>query len=183
MRKTIFAISVVLCVLFCSNLQFAQTPAKEKAPEVKDLDGFYFGYEEFTGGIDPQSRGQKITQVVSDFQAQHIDLYQPSLVVYFNSPKEVKAENVKWAFGFVVAKGTPATPPVKVMEFKKQKAVFYYHKGPYSELPKIQEKMREFIKKKGYKVVYPYYNKYLNNPQMTAPELLETQLVIPIQSK
>lgn len=177
MKKIIF-ISLLLFV-FTGLMLFPEEAVP--TPTVKEVGGVWYAYMEFTG---PYTDMQKqINTFIAEFFGQGLTPAGPSLGLYFNSPQEVKPEELKWAFGFIVIPECTPKEPIKKMELKKQQAVVYLHKGPYANLSKSYEIAWKFIKDNGYKVIWPVYDKYLNNPMEVAPENLETEIVIPVEKK
>lgn len=183
MRNVISGIFVLF--VFCSFTMVAQQPAApakpEQTPAVKEVEGFWYGYMEFKGSYAKMEK--EIQNFMNEFFKQGLIPAGTAVSVYFNSPDEVKEEDLSWAFGFVITKETTVKEPIKKMEFEKQKAVVYLHKGPYDNLPKSYDTVWKFIKDKEYKITWPVYDRYLNNPMQVEPEKLETEIVVPIKEK
>lgn len=179
--KRILVVSVLLtAVLFAVQLLDAGTEDKNE-PAIKEVNGFVYCCMEFTG---PYSKMEKEIQTfMGEFFKQGQMPMGPPLSAYFNSPEEVKEEELKWAFGFEVPKGTKIKEPLKLIEVKKQTAAVYVHHGPYENLHKSHVMLSEFVKKQGYKEVYPVFDKYLNNPMQVKPEELKTELIVPVVKK
>lgn len=176
MKKIIFS-SLILFV-FMSLMVFTEEPAPS-APVVKEVGGEWLAYIDYTG---PYSDMQKqINAFISEFFGQGLIPMGTSLSLYYNSPENTKPEELKWAFGFIVSPDCSPKAPIKKMELKKQLAVVYLHKGPYENLSKSYELAWKFLKDKGYKEVWPFYDKYLNNPMEVLPKDLETEIVIPVE--
>ena len=181
MRNLIFAILVLF--VFCGFTMPAQqqpAPAEtEQTPAVKEVEGFWYGYMEFKGSYTKMEK--EIQNFMNEFFKQGLIPAGTAVSAYFNSPDEVKEEDLRWAFGFVITKDAAVKEPIKKMEFKKQKAVVYLHKGPYDSLPKSYEMIWKLIKDNEYQVTWPVYDRYLNNPMQVEPEKLETEIVVPIK--
>jgi effector-binding domain-containing protein len=171
---------VLGCFIIGSFMLLAVEKVKEQQkPEVKELAGFFVAHSDYSGSYKEMS--QKIPKFVEEFMKQGMIPMGNAISIYYNSPEEVKEENLKWGFGFVVPKESKVKDSIKLREFKKHRAVVYLHKGPYKHLQKSWEIAWKYVKEKGYKVTWPVYDRYLNNPQMAKPEDLKTQIVLPIE--
>lgn len=173
-------ISVVLvCLVFTGMMLF---PAEAvQAPVVKEVEGFWYAYMEFTGPYNDMQKG--IDAFMTQFFGQALTPGGSAVSMYLNSPETVKPEELKWTFGFTVAPETAPKEPVKKMEVKKHLGVVYLHKGPYANLSKSYEIARKFVMDNGYTINGPVYEKYLNNPMEVTPEGLETEIIIPVEKK
>lgn len=183
MRNVIFAVFVLFVFTGFTMLaqQEAASAKPEQTPVVKEVEGFWYGYMEFKGSYSKMQT--EIQNFMNEFFKQGLIPAGVAVSAYFNSSEEVKEEDLRWAFGFVITKETTVKEPIKKMEFKKQKAVVYLHKGPYENLPKSYDMVWKFIKDKEYKIIWPVYDRYLNNPMQVEPEKLETEIVVPIKEK
>ena len=170
-----FGFVLFFTVLLAFSAETAETPT------VKEVGGEYYAYMEFTGPYN--NMGPQINKFMAEFLSQKLTPAGPTVSMYFNSPTEVKPEELKWAYGFIVAPESNPKEPLKKMELKKQTAVVCLHKGPYDSLSKSHEIAWKYVKDKGYKVIYPYYEKYLNNPKDVTPDKLETLIVLPVEKK
>jgi len=56
------------------------------------------------------------------------------------------------------------------------------HVGPYDHLPQARVALEQWLKANGRAAAGPRYECYLNDPQSTAPEKLETEILIPLHS-
>lgn len=170
----------VLAILLCTGFMLTADEKKaEQKPTVKEVEGFFYGHQQFTGPYTTMQ--EKIQGFIQTFMGQGQMPMGLAISTYYNSAEEVKPEALKWGFGFVVTAETKLKEPLKVTEFKKHKAVVYLHVGPYEKLGDAHNLVSKFIKEKGFDVVWPVYDRYLNNPQMVKPEDLKTEIVIPIK--
>ncbi|HLP46525.1 MAG TPA: GyrI-like domain-containing protein [Candidatus Kapabacteria bacterium] len=177
MKKIIF-ISLVFFV-FTGLIVFAGEAVQ--TPMVKEVEGGWYAYMEFTGPYNDMQN--QINKFIAEFFGQGLTPAGPSLSLYFNSPAEVKPEELRWAFGFIVSPEIAPKEPIKKMELKKQQAVVYLHKGPYTNLAKSYEIAWKFLTDNGYRVAGPMAEKYLNNPMEVTPENLQTEIIIPVTKK
>jgi AraC family transcriptional regulator len=171
---------MMTCLIFSGLMLMADGEKKaEQVPVVKDVGGFFLAFQDFNGPYDTMQK--KIIEFVNEFMKQGMIPMGNAISLYYNSPQEVKEEELKWAFGFVVPKETQVKKPIKLKEFKTHKVVLYLHKGSYEKLHESHQRVGKFIKEKGFKVKWPMYDRYLNNPQMVKPEDLKTQIIVPIE--
>ena len=179
MKKII--VTFFILVVFCSVSLIAEEQKKEEVPVVKEVAGFWYTYMDFTGPYSDMEKG--INTFMGEFFKQGLIIAGPAVSVYYNSPNEMKPEELKWAFGFTVTQDAKVKDPVKLAEFKNKKAVVYLHIGPYEDLPKAAAKAVKFVETNGYEIVWPTYDRYLNSPQQVQPNELKTELVIPVKKK
>ncbi|MCU0285590.1 MAG: GyrI-like domain-containing protein [Acidobacteria bacterium] len=165
--------------IFMGLLSFTQETIQN--PSIKEVESAWYAYMEFTG---PYNDMQKmINDFLGQFFSQGLFPAGPAATLYLNSPQEVKPEELKWTFGFIVTPESAPKEPIKKMELKKHLSVVYLHKGPYDKLPQAYEIALKFIKDNGYNIAGPICDKYLNNPMSVTPENLETEIIIPIDKK
>jgi AraC family transcriptional regulator len=126
---------------------------------------------------------KEVNSFMGEFFKQGLTPNGPFLGIYYNNPREVKEEELRWEIGFPVANDADVKAPLNKKEFKSHKAVVYLHTGPYENLDKSYDKVLKYIEDNGYKVVWPVYDKYINNPQMVKPEELKTEITVPIEKK
>ncbi len=179
MKKVILVVFVL--VAFCGFSLTAEEQKKEEVPVVKEVTGFWYAYMDFTGPYSDMEKG--INTFMGVFFKQGLLIAGPAVSTYYNSPNNVKPEELKWAFGFTVTKDAAVKDPIKLTEFKTKKAVVYLHIGPYEDLPKAAAKATKFAETNGYEIVWPTYDRYLNSPQQVKPGELKTELVIPVKKK
>lgn len=186
MKKNIFAVLVFfiftsLLVFAAETAETAPKPPTPTPPVVKEVDGCWYAYMEFSGPYNDMQKG--INAFMTEFFGQGLIPGGAAVSLYLNSPETVKPEELKWTFGFIVAPEAAPKEPVKKMEIKKHLAVVYLHKGPYANLSKAHETTMKFVKDNGYTVNGPVYEKYLNNPMEVTPDGLETEIIIPVEKK
>jgi effector-binding domain-containing protein len=173
----LFFCLVMVCGLFLT----AEEPKKEENPTVKKVPGFWCAYMDFTGPYDNMEK--EINTFMGEFFKQGLIPAGPAVSAYYNSPRKAKPEDLKWAFGFTVAKDTVVKEPLKLVEVKDAEAVVYLHVGPYDKLSEAAEIAMKFVEANGYEIIWPTFDLYLNNPDRVAPEALETQLVLRVEKK
>ncbi len=179
MKKVVFTIFVLF--VFTGFMLFSEEQKTEQTPVIKDVAGFWYASMEFKGSYSQMEKG--INAFMDEFFKQGLIPGGPALGIYYNNPSEVKEEELKWDVGFIVSKDADVKSPLNKRELKNLKAVVYLHIGPYENLDKSHDKVLKYIGDNGYKVVWPVYDKYLNNPQMVKPEELKTEIIAPIEKK
>ena len=179
MRRTFFLFLIL--VMLCGLSLTAQESKKAENPVVKEVPGFWYVYMDFTG---PYTNMEKeINAFMGEFFKQGLIPAGPAVSAYYNSPREVKPEELKWAFGFTMPKDVVVKEPLKLIEVKGLEAVVYLHVGPYNKLSEAAGIALKYVDTNGYEIVWPTYDLYLNTPDQVAPEALETRLVIPVKKK
>lgn len=177
MKKTFL---LFVLVLF---MGFALSAAGEEKQEmsIKDMEPFCYAYMDFGGSFE--GMGKAMESFMAEFFKQGLTPVGPPLGVYHNDPMKVKEEELKWAVGFPISKGTEVKAPLKKEETKFKKAVVSMYTGPYDKMDETYTKILKYIEDKGYKVLWPTYEKYLSNPQTTKPEELKTEVIVPVEKK
>ena len=174
MKKILF---VFILVLF---LSFALT-AGEQEVVIDDMEPFTYAAMGFTGSFEKME--QSIGTFMQEFFKQGLTPGGPLLGIYYNDPMKTKVEDLKWAVGFPVPKDAAVKEPLKKIDTTFKKAAVYLYTGPYEKMDKAYEKIFQYIEKSGYKMIWPCYDKYLNNPQEVKPEDLKTEMIVPVEKK
>ncbi|MBN1873305.1 MAG: GyrI-like domain-containing protein [Anaerolineae bacterium] len=71
---------------------------------------------------------------------------------------------------------------IKVSEIPGGKSATYHYIGSYEKLPEVRAALKQWLDTNGYTISGAIYEIYLNDPQTTAPENLETEIVYPLLS-
>jgi AraC family transcriptional regulator len=179
MKKVVFTLFILF--VFTGFMLFSEEQEKEQTPVIKDVAGFWYASMECKGSYSQMEK--EINGFMGEFFKQGLTPNGPFLGIYYNNPREVKEEELKWEIGFPVTDDADVKAPLNKKEFKSLKAVVCLHIGPYENLDKSYDKILKYIEVNGYKVVWPVYDKYLNNPQMVKPEELKTEITVPIEKK
>jgi len=168
---------LILAVLMFGLLLFAFG----QEVEIKDVESFTYAAMDFSG---PYTQMEKnIGLFMAEFFKQNLMPAGPLLGIYYNDPTMVKEEEIKWAIGFPVIKEAVVNPPLKKVDTQFKQAAYYLHVGPYEETAKAYEKVMKFVADKGYTIVYPPYERYLDNPDDVKPAELRTEIFIPVEKK
>jgi effector-binding domain-containing protein len=84
--------------------------------------------------------------------------------------------------GFPFEPGIEGKDNIKVSEIPGGKSAIYHHVGPYENLPQVRAALEQWLNTNGHAISGATYEIYLNDPQTTAPENLETEIVYPLLS-
>jgi AraC family transcriptional regulator len=176
MKKKIILISTLLIGLLSIALFTA-----EPAIQVTEKPAFEYAYMSFSGSF--KTMPEKIMLFIGEFFKQGLLPQGALLAVYYNSPDEVAENDLKWGIGFPVSSGTAPGNPLQLGTYEKKTVVEVLHKGSYDRLPEIYQKLGNYIMEKGFTIVLPTFEFYLNSPQQVKPEELLTRIEIPVKKK
>jgi AraC family transcriptional regulator len=180
MKKTIFV--WVCIILFGVLVGFAgQQEKTEQKVVIKEGESFWYAFMEFGGPYDKMEKS--VQTFMGEFFKQGLAPAGPFIGVYFNDPRQVKPEELKWNIGFQVSKDANIQPPLKKAEFKHKTVAVYLHMGPYENMDKAYDKIFKHAEDNGYKSLWPTYDKFLNNPMQVKPEELKTVVIVPLEKK
>ena len=174
MKKTFLVFTLVL--IMGSGLL-----AGEQKVVIKDVEPLWYAAMGFKGSFNRMEKN--IGVFMQEFFKQGLTSGGPVLGIYYNDPAKDKEEDLKWAVGFPVAGDAKVQAPLKKVQTKFKKAAVYLHIGPYEEFEQVYAKIFKYISDNGYKVVWPVYDKYFNNPKEVKPEELKTEIIIPVEKK
>ena len=180
MRKTIFS---VVCIFLFGVMAVLGEQPQSTAPGIslqKDLT-FWHASMEFGGSFDTMN--QSVQTFMGEFFKQGLVPAGPVVGAFFNDPRLVKPEELKWSIGLVVNQDANVQAPLKKEEFKAKIAAVYTHIGPYEKLGQVYEQIFKYADDNGYKILWPVYDQYLNNPMEVNSEELKTKVIIPLESK
>jgi effector-binding domain-containing protein len=90
-------------------------------------------------------------------------------------------QNLDLEIGFPVAKKLPGQGEIQAGEIPGGKAVSCMHVGPYDQVKPAYEALGKFMQAKGYQGTGVCYEMYLNDPQQTPPDKLQTQILFPLK--
>jgi effector-binding domain-containing protein len=98
-------------------------------------------------------------------------------VAYYNTDMQ----NLDLEIGFPVAKKLLGKDDIQAGEIPGGKAAACLHTGPYDKMEPAYQAIAQWMKAKGYEGTGVCYEMYLNDPQQTPPDALQTQIVFPIK--
>ncbi len=121
--------------------------------------------------ILPQSLGA-VAQYLCDLGQ------QPSgapVVAYYSSDPEMQHMDIE--IGYPVAQELPGRGNIQFSEMSGGKAASCLYVGPYNQLRLAYEAIMQWMQAQGHEATGVCYEIYLNDPEQTPPEALETQIV------
>ena len=172
MKKTALSILIILA---CVSLGFGQDV------QIKDQAAFSYAYLDCAGSF--QQIPAKIMEFMGAFFKQGLRPSGSLFGIYFNAPDQVPEAELKWLIGMPIHAGDAPAEPLKKGEFNHPKVAVCLHIGPFDKVGETYVKLMAFIDQNGWKPAGAVLEKYLDNPQMTAPEKLRTELVLPVEKK
>ncbi len=169
--------TIIIFTVFTGLLLFSEqheTGQIEQMPVLKDAGGFWYICMEFKG---PYSLiAEKSTIFDAEISKQNIKTEGLFIVVYYNSPRIFKPEELEWATAYPVSENVQVKSPLKKVEFKKAECVVCLHTGPLKETQKSNDKVKEFIENNGYKMVWPAYEIFFGDP-------MKVEIIHPVVKK
>ncbi len=173
MRKAIFFAILLLASAFL---------LAQEGVVVKDVTPFWYASMDFQGPFEQIP--VKVGLFMQEFMKQKLPFGGNLFGIYFNSPEQVKPEELKWAIGIPVLKDSIVNAPLKKTEFLFKTIAVALHLGPYETTGKTYDKIFAYIDKNGYKVAGPVFESYIDrDPSKVKPEELRTEIWVPVQKK
>jgi effector-binding domain-containing protein len=99
-------------------------------------------------------------------------------IVYYN----MDMQDLDIEAGFPVARAIPGQGNVEARELPAGKYASCLHTGPYGELGPAYAALTQYVAESGYEPTGVVYEVYLNDPQATAPEQLQTQVLFSLKT-
>lgn len=100
-------------------------------------------------------------------------------VAYYNEDMQ----NLDIAIGFPVARKLPGQDTIQAGEMPAGRMATCLHVGPYDKVEPAYAALTQWIGEQGYQATGVAYEVYLNDPQQTPPEMLQTQILFPLKPK
>jgi effector-binding domain-containing protein len=98
-------------------------------------------------------------------------------VAYYNEDMQ----SLDLEIGFPVSKKLTGQGEIQAGEIPGGKAVSCLHVGPYDKVEPAYQALGQWMQLKGYQGTGVCYEFYLNDPQQTPPEKLQTQILFPVK--
>jgi effector-binding domain-containing protein len=153
----VFVVLVVLRLFPEENEPFEVV----KTPTIMEVGGFWNVYMEFNV---PLSRiKEKMGYFRDECRKQGIQSNRV-ITIYYNWSEQADAM-IRWDMAYIVPGDTRVTPPLKMKKFEIMKAVIYTHTGSsqVEEIVKSWDILRNYMKKKNLKIVWPNYEIHYKN--------------------
>ncbi len=183
MRKSLSFLSIICLLLALAS--FASHPPKAPQTqdiEVKEVSPFSYVYVAHKGPFT--EIGNVIGKLMQATQSRNIFPAGPMIGVYYNSPDEVRPEELEWEIGFPISAQVNVPEPLKKKVWNITSVVSAVHKGAYEETGKTITRMLEWMQEKELIQAGPVLERYLTMPTPeTRPEDLRSEIWIPYQKK
>ena len=101
----------------------------------------------------------------------------PPFAAYHN----MDMQNLDVAIGFPVSRKLASRDDIQAGEIPGGKAATCLYVGPYAEIEPAYTALSEWMKDNGYKATGVAYEMYLNDPEETPPQELQTQIAFPLK--
>jgi len=89
-------------------------------------------------------------------------------------------QNLDVEVGFHVSKNLPSENDINASTIPAGKYACCIHTGSYSDIGPAYNALLQWIKEKGYEVTGIAYEFYLNDPDVTPPNELKTEILFPL---
>ena len=125
--------------------------------------------------------GQKLGELMAEAQKQGLQMESGPSMIYYNSPAQVKPEELKWDVCVPVHAMEKVAAPLKKGEYKHATVAELIYKGPYDSVSTAYPGLMEFIARSGYAVSGPICESYMDDPADTKPAECRTLIVVPVK--
>jgi effector-binding domain-containing protein len=183
MKKSILALSLAAACVFTVGVSANHRSADGgEAITVQQVEAFAYVSLQQKGPFDKME--EAIGNLMQEMRGQNLVPGGPMIGIYFNSPDEVKPEDLQWEIGFPVTSQALVQPPLQMKEWNFTQVVVSLHQGPYEKVGETIQKMIEWMEANGYFPAGPFLERYMDmNPEELKPEELKTEVWIPCQKK
>ena len=124
---------------------------------------------------------RKMGELMAEVQKQGLQMESGPSMIYYNSPAQVKPEELRWDVCVPVLALEKVAAPLKKGEYKYPLVAELIHKGPYDSVSSAYPALMEFIARNGYAASGPICESYMDDPGSTKPEDCRTLIVIPVR--
>lgn len=183
MKKNHLAIGLAaVCVLSIGVSADHPATFGSDSISVQQIEPFTYVCLQQKGPFDKMQ--EAIGSLLQEMKGQNIFPGGPLMGIYFNSPDQVKPEDLQWEIAFPVTSQALVQPPLQMKEWSFTQVVVSLHQGPYEKAGETIQKMVEWMETNGYVPAGPFLERYLDmNPEELKPEELKTEVWIPCQKK
>ena len=154
--------------------------AAQQEPKIRE-SGESFTYAALECAGSYAQIGQKLGELMAEAQKQGLQMESGPSMIYYNSPAQVKPEELKWDVCVPVHPMEKVAAPLKKGEYKYATVAEFIYKGPYDSVSTAYPGLMEFIARNGYAVGGPICETYMDDPTSTKPEDCRTLIVVPVQ--
>lgn len=122
-------------------------------------------------------------EVVGFIMAKGLQMVGPPFGIYFNSPQEVKEEELMYEIAIPFAGEAQEEGRVKIKMIPEQMVLSRVYKGPYSECGKALGTLVEYANRNGYEIIGAPMEVYISDPNETPEKDLLTEVNFPVMKK
>lgn len=116
-----------------------------------------------------------ITQFLGELQEQPAG---PPFAIYYN----MDMQNLDVEFGFPVFRKLAGKDDIQASETPDGKVATCLYTGSYSEMESAYTALSQWVKDNGYRATGVAYEMYLNDPDRTPPQELQTQIAFLLET-
>ena len=124
---------------------------------------------------------QKLAGLMAELQKQSLEMLGGPSMIYYNSPDQVKPEELRWDVCIPVHPMEKVAEPLIKGEYKYPLVAEFMYKGPYDSVSSAYPRLMKFIAEKGYTVSGPACETYMDDPVSVKSEECRTLIVIPVK--
>jgi AraC family transcriptional regulator len=124
---------------------------------------------------------QKLGELMAEAQKQNLEMQGEPSLLYYNSPAQVRPEELKWDVCVPVHPLEKVAAPLTKGEYKYLLVAELMYKGPYDSVSSAYPALMEFIARNGCTVCGPICETYLDDPGSVKAEECRTLIVVPIK--
>ena len=184
MKKAITVITLFLFLPAAAALAAANSFKPSQEVEVKLTDVSPFSYCCVTHKGPFTEVENVIGRLMQAAQGQNLFPAGAIIGVYYNSPDEVKPEELEWEMGFPISAQVNVLKPLEKKRWKYSPVATAVHKGGYEETGQTIYKILEWMRENGYIQAGPVLEKYLTMPTPdTKPEDMRAEIWIPCKKR
>jgi len=125
----------------------------------------------------PQVLGQAYGEIAAYLGSLGEQPAGPPFVAYHN----MDMQDLDIEIGFPTRKPLPVRGKMQPGALPKGKIATCLHTGPYQDIPAAYDALSRWIDENGYTATGLAIEFYLNDPQTTPPDQLQTQVVLPLR--
>lgn len=185
MKKTIFVLTLFL-FFFTITASFAvvtqEKASEEQVISVIETNSFAYCCIPHKG---PFTEIEKVMiQLMQALRNQNIYPAGAPIGIFYNSPAEVKPEDLEWEMGFPITPQVNVQPPLKKKIWEFTRVVSTLHKGPFEKTEDTYSRIFEWMQENGLELAGPVLERYLTMPSPeTKPEDMKAEIWVPCRKK
>jgi AraC family transcriptional regulator len=152
----------------------------QQAPRIRESgENFTYAALECIGSY--AQIGQKLGELMAEVQKQGLEMLGGPSMIYYNSPAQVKPEDLKWDVCVPVHAMEKVAAPLKKGAYKYARVAEFIYKGPYDSVSTAYPGLMEFIARSGYTVSGPICESYMDDPAEVKLGDCRTLIVVPVR--